>query len=112
MRYTGKLIGYTRSGLSTPNGDIECEDGVNYELLDQLVDQQAEVIIAIDDDPFSRFLSGITAALNDWRRAFVIVVALAGVRGSAYCPRRINDMDIVCNVERHKRSNSLLVEQR
>lgn len=80
MQYTGKLIGYTRKVKETPEGKIVgIDDGVNYELLDQVVEQRPEVTIHVNESKSRLFCTGMISGIYDWERSCVagtLLVAL------------------------------------
>lgn len=72
MQYTGKLIGYTRHVKDSQDGKIiGIDDGVNYELLDQVVEQRPEVIIHVEERKSRLFCTGMISGLYDWERSCV-----------------------------------------
>lgn len=73
MQCTGKLNGYTRRVDCSPDGKINTiEDGVNYELLDQLVEQHPEVTITIEESKSRLFCTGMISSIYNWERSCII----------------------------------------
>lgn len=73
MNYTGKLTGYIRKVEGTTDGTINVvEDGVNYRLLDQLVEQHPVVNITIEESKSRMFCTGVISSIYDWERSCII----------------------------------------
>lgn len=75
-----RIVGYSRKVKDTPERKIICiEDGVNYELLDQIIEQQPEVTIHVEESKSRLFCTGIISGIYDWERSCVagtLLVAL------------------------------------